>query len=270
MDQYPLYFERQTPFTSLGFGLGTNRLNGNQKAILGIRIKVLDREHRTAIFPKLIFTPSGAQPRTWTLTMIINWPWNVRRSACIQTFCLMTRLSNWQALSRCPMGCRSSLQGWKDENGVKLTWADEPRGCDKSIYPELLGVGRRQGKKFWQILMNGWISLRCLGLPSGTPKKGHQPMHHSLPWGLSGNAWANMTGRSALPSSRATVSLGYIGLYEVATVFYGPNWEHNPEAKHPFDRYHQGYESARGRMVWPVWLPLLIYSTPSESLTDLL
>ena len=30
---------------------------------------------------------------------------------------------------------------------------------------------------------------------------------------------------------RATVSLGYIGLYEVATVFYGPNWEHNSGAK---------------------------------------
>ncbi|WP_330848108.1 anaerobic ribonucleoside-triphosphate reductase, partial [Streptococcus suis] len=30
---------------------------------------------------------------------------------------------------------------------------------------------------------------------------------------------------------RATVSLGYIGLYEVATVFYGGEWETNPEAK---------------------------------------
>ncbi|MGC4440780.1 anaerobic ribonucleoside-triphosphate reductase, partial [Streptococcus suis] len=30
---------------------------------------------------------------------------------------------------------------------------------------------------------------------------------------------------------RATVSLGYIGLYEVASVFYGGEWEHNPEAK---------------------------------------
>ena len=25
--------------------------------------------------------------------------------------------------------------------------------------------------------------------------------------------------------------MGYIGLYEAATLFYGPNWEHNPEAK---------------------------------------
>ena len=29
---------------------------------------------------------------------------------------------------------------------------------------------------------------------------------------------------------RSTVSFGYIGLYETATRFYGPNWEHNQEA----------------------------------------
>ena len=47
----------QTPFTSLGFGLGTNRFEREiQKAILNIRIKGLGSEHRTAIFPKLIFT----------------------------------------------------------------------------------------------------------------------------------------------------------------------------------------------------------------------
>jgi anaerobic ribonucleoside-triphosphate reductase len=28
-------------------------------------------------------------------------------------------------------------------------------------------------------------------------------------------------------NKRATISMGYIGLYETATVFYGPNWEHN-------------------------------------------
>ena len=44
-------------FTSLGFGLGTSRFEREiQKSILNIRIKGLGSEHRTAIFPKLIFT----------------------------------------------------------------------------------------------------------------------------------------------------------------------------------------------------------------------
>src|SRR3712207_4557044 len=47
----------QTPFTSLGFGLGTSWFEREiQKAILTIRINGLGSEHRTAIFPKLIFT----------------------------------------------------------------------------------------------------------------------------------------------------------------------------------------------------------------------
>src|SRR5699024_10533578 len=47
----------QTPFTSLGFGLGTGWFEREiQRAILDIRIEGLGGEHRTAIFPKLIFT----------------------------------------------------------------------------------------------------------------------------------------------------------------------------------------------------------------------
>ncbi len=50
-------FNGQTPFTSLGFGLGTSWLERKiQKAILQIRIAGLGSEKRTAIFPKLIFT----------------------------------------------------------------------------------------------------------------------------------------------------------------------------------------------------------------------
>ena len=47
----------QTPFTSLGFGLGTSWIEKEiQKDILKIRIAGLGKEHRTAIFPKLLFT----------------------------------------------------------------------------------------------------------------------------------------------------------------------------------------------------------------------
>ncbi len=63
---------------------------------------------------------------------------------------------------------------------------------------------------------------------------------------------------------RATVSLGYIGLYEVATVFLWSK-EHNPEAKQITDRYHQGYERQEECLTSMMFS---IYSTMSESLTD--
>ena len=40
-----------------------------------------------------------------------------------------------------------------------------------------------------------------------------------------------------------TVSLGYIGLYEVATVFFGNSWESNPDAKEIHARHHSRYET---------------------------
>ncbi len=67
---------------------------------------------------------------------------------------------------------------------------------------------------------------------------------------------------------RATVSLGYIGLYEVATVFYGPNWEHNPEAKQFTIDIIKDMKARVEEWSDQYDYHFSIYSTPSESLTD--
>lgn len=67
---------------------------------------------------------------------------------------------------------------------------------------------------------------------------------------------------------RATISMGYIGLYEAATMFYGPDWEDNIEAKtFTLDilREMKYYQNAWTNQ-YDIWFS--IYSTPSESLTD--
>ena len=73
---------------------------------------------------------------------------------------------------------------------------------------------------------------------------------------------------SSFKNRRATVSLGYIGLYEVATVFFGNSWEHNPDAKEftldiirDMKRRVEEWSDQYG-------YHFSIYSTPSESLTD--
>ena len=79
----------QTPFTSLGFGLGTNWFEREiQRAILQIRINGLGIEKRTAIFPKLIFTIKrgvNAQPTDPNYD-IKQRHWNAQRNACILMF----------------------------------------------------------------------------------------------------------------------------------------------------------------------------------------
>lgn len=64
----------QTPFVTLGFGLGTDELSRKvQTAILKTRIKGLGKDRITAIFPKLVF--SIKKERIWhhqIQTMILS------------------------------------------------------------------------------------------------------------------------------------------------------------------------------------------------------
>ncbi|EIT3882545.1 anaerobic ribonucleoside-triphosphate reductase, partial [Listeria monocytogenes] len=67
---------------------------------------------------------------------------------------------------------------------------------------------------------------------------------------------------------RSTISIGYIGLYEAATVFYGGEWEGDKEAKNftldivkELKAYADNWKDEYG-----YWFS--VYSTPSESLTD--
>ena len=113
----------QTPFTSLGFGLGTNWFEREiQKAILKIRIQGLGSEHRTAIFPKLIFTlKSGLNLEEGTP----NYDIKQLALECATKRMYPDVLSYDKIIEltgsfKAPMGCRSFLQGWKDENGKEV------------------------------------------------------------------------------------------------------------------------------------------------------
>ena len=67
---------------------------------------------------------------------------------------------------------------------------------------------------------------------------------------------------------RASISLGYIGLHEVATVFYGNDWQSNAEAKNfTLDILREMKEkTTKWSEESGFWFSL--YATPSESLTD--
>ena len=67
---------------------------------------------------------------------------------------------------------------------------------------------------------------------------------------------------------RATVSLGYIGLYEVASVFYGSDWETNSEAKAFTLAIVKAMKNACENWSDEYDYHFSVYSTPSESLTD--
>ena len=264
----------QTPFTSLGFGLGTNRFEREiQKAILNIRIKGLGSEHRTAIFPKLIFTLKRG------LNLEEGSPnYDIKQLAleCATKRMYPDVLSYDKIVEltgsfKVPMGCRSFLQGWKDENGVEVNSGRMNLGVVTVNLPRIALESEGDMNKFWEIfnermnIAEDALVYRVERTKEATPA--NAPILYQ--YGAFGRRLGKEESVDELfKNRRATVSLGYIGLYEVATVFFGNNWENNPEAKeftldiirdmkHRVEEWSDQYG-----------YHFSIYSTPSESLTD--
>ena len=264
----------QTPFTSLGFGLGTNRFEREiQKAILEIRIKGLGSEHRTAIFPKLIFTLKrglNLEPGTpnYDIKQLALECATKRMYPDVLSYDKIVELTG---SFKVPMGCRSFLQGWKDENGVEVNSGRMNLGVVTVNLPRIALESGRDKEKFWQIfnermnIAEDALVYRVERTKEATPA--NAPILYQ--YGAFGKRLGKYDQVDQLfRHRRATVSLGYIGLYEVATVFYGPNWEHNPEAKQFTIDIIKDMKARVEDWSDQYDYHFSIYSTPSESLTD--
>ena len=264
----------QTPFTSLGFGLGISRFEREiQKAILNIRIKGLGSEHRTAIFPKLIFTlKRGLNLEEGTPNYDIKQlALECATKRMYPDVLSFDKIVDLTGSFKVPMGCRSFLQGWKDENGVEVNSGRMNLGVVTVNLPRIALESDGDMNKFWEIfnermnIAEDALVYRVERTKEATPA--NAPILYQ--YGAFGHRLGKEESVDQLfKNRRATVSLGYIGLYEVATVFFGNSWENNPEAKEftldiirDMKRRVEEWSDQYG-------YHFSIYSTPSESLTD--
>ncbi|CYV60664.1 anaerobic ribonucleoside-triphosphate reductase [Streptococcus suis] len=264
----------QTPFTSLGFGLGISWFEREiQKAILNIRIKGLGREGRTAIFPKLIFTVKRG------LNLEPDSPnYDIKQLAieCATKRMYPDMLSYDRIVEltgsfKVPMGCRSFLQGWKDENGQDVTSGRMNLGVVTVNLPRIAMESAGDKDKFWEIfaermaIAKDALIYRVERVKEATPA--NAPILYQ--YGAFGKRLAKTDAvDEVFKNRRATVSLGYIGLYEVATVFYGGEWETNPEAKDFTVDIIKKMKALVEDWSDEYGYHFSVYSTPSESLTD--
>lgn len=264
----------QTPFTSLGFGLGTSWFEREiQKAILNIRIMGLGVEHRTAIFPKLIFTVKRG------LNLEPDSPnYDIKQLAleCATKRMYPDMLSYDKIIEltgsfKAPMGCRSFLQGWKDDNGVEVNSGRMNLGVVTVNLPRIALESQGNLEKFWDLfaermaIAKDALVYRVNRVVEATPA--NAPILYQ--YGAFGKRLEKTDKVNELfKHRRATVSLGYIGLYEVATVFYGSDWETNPEAKTFTVNIIKSMKALCGDWSETYDYHFSVYSTPSESLTD--
>lgn len=264
----------QTPFTSIGFGLGEGWFEREiQKAILNIRIAGLGREKRTAIFPKLLFTIKrgvnlDASDPNYDIKQLALECSTKRMYPDVLNYDKIVEITG---SFKAPMGCRSFLQGWEDETGKEVTSGRMNLGVVTLNLPRIALEAEGDLTTFWRVLderlevMHDALMFRIERCKEAVPA--NAPILY-----LHGAFGRRLTPADAVDElfkdGRATASLGYIGLYEVAAAFYGGQWESIPEAKQlTLDVLRRlGARAAEWKSRYGYHIS--VYATPSESLTD--
>ncbi|MBV7389316.1 anaerobic ribonucleoside-triphosphate reductase [Enterococcus sp. ALS3] len=264
----------QTPFTSLGFGLGTSWFEKEiQKAILQIRIEGLGSEKRTAIFPKLIFTlrdgvnlkPTDPNYEVKELALECA---TKRMYPDILNYDKIVELTG---SFKVPMGCRSFLQGWKDESGEEINVGRMNLGVVTLNLPRIAMEAGGDQDKFWSLLEERLATVKDAMVFRVDRCKEASPANAPIlyQYGAFGKRLnRNESVDELFKNKRATISLGYIGLYEAASAFFGGEWENNSEAKKFTLDILKNLKLHADAWGNEYGYHFSVYSTPSESLTD--
>ena len=264
----------QTPFTSLGFGLGEGYFEREiQKAILKVRINGLGKEKRTAIFPKLIFVlkdglnlkPSDPNYDIKELALTCS---TQRMYPDVLMYDTITKITG---SCKTPMGCRSFLPAWRNEEGELVESGRMNLGVVTLNLPRIAIESKGNKEDFWEIfkerlqICKDALDYRAKRCCEATPQNAPILYMHGA---FGKRLQTEDKVKQLFDNKRSTLSLGYIGLYEVATIFYGGDWEKNQEAKDFTLDIMRYMKECVDKWTTEGDFYYSIYSTPSESLTD--
>lgn len=226
----------QTPFVTLGFGLGEDWFAREiQMAILRVRLGGIGKDKQTAIFPKLVFSIKRG-----TNLEAVDPNYDIKQLALE---CSAKRMYpdvlNYDSLVRLagdfnvPMGCRSFLPAWRDENGNFVNAGRNNLGVVTLNVPRIAIQSGGNRERFWEIFTERMQTVKDALLFRLERIRAAKPENAPIlyKYGAFGKRLDDRQDVDQLfNKERSTISIGYIGLYEAATMFYGGEWEANPEA----------------------------------------
>ncbi|WP_312140522.1 anaerobic ribonucleoside-triphosphate reductase [Pantoea septica] len=265
----------QTPFVTFGFGLGTcwaARLI--QQSILRNRIAGLGKNHKTAVFPKLVFAiREGLNRRPGD----INYDIKQLALECASKRMYPDILNYDQVVKvtgsfKTPMGCRSFL-GVYEENGVEIHDGRNNLGVISLNLPRIALEAQGDEAGFWRLL-DERLSLAKRALMTRIARLEKTKARVAPILYMEGACGVRLNADDEVGpifrNGRASLSLGYIGLHETLNALSGG-------ARHPYDDpalRAKGIEIvSRLRAATDAWKAetgygFSLYSTPSENLCD--
>lgn len=265
----------QTPFTTLGFGLGTGKWEREiQKSILKVRYEGIGLEKRTSIFPKLLFSVKKG------INLEPNNPnYDIKQLAlkCAQKR-IYPDILNYDKLVeitgsfKVAMGCRSFLDRWVNEQGEEVHSGRMNLGVVTINLPRIALESDGDIDNFWDIyeekmkIVHDALQYRIKRCKEAVPANAPIMYQHGA-FGMRLKRTDKV--EKVFEKERATISIGYIGLYEViTTLFNDPDWENRPECKELSLKILEDMHLKAKKWAKEEGIHYSVYSTPSESLTD--
>lgn len=262
----------QTPFVTFNFGLSTGFWGREiQKGILQNRLIGLGEDHRTPVFPKLVFTLKDGINLKKT-----DPNYDIKRLAveCSAKRIYPDILSYEKVMEIygffiSPMGCRSFLTEYRSpETGEVVTYGRRNIGVVSLNLPNI-ALSTSTPEEFMKllderaILVHDGLMYRYNRL-AGTLAKNAPILYQ---YGATGHRLSgNEVVQPIFDNGEATASIGYIGLHEVATKFWGNDWQDNEDAKAFTVGVLERLNYWKSKWADETGIAFSVYGTPAESL----
>lgn len=166
-----------------------------------------------------------------------------------------------------PMGCRSFLTPWKDENGNYKFEGRFNQGVVSLNLPQMGIVARGDEEKFWKIfderLELCYEALMCRHKALEGTTSDVSPIHWQ--YGAIARLEKGEKIDKLLHGGYSTLSLGYIGLYEVTKLMTGVSHT-TPDGEEFALKVMNHLRSATDRWRKETGIHFSLYGTPAESL----
>ncbi len=265
----------QTPFVTFGFGLGTSWASRLiQESILKNRIAGLGKNHKTAVFPKLVFAiKDGLNHKkgepNYDIKQLALECASKRMYPDILNY---DRVVEVTGSFKTPMGCRSFLNPYEENgelvhdgrNNLGVVSLNLPRIAiqakgDKAKFYELLGQRLHLARRALETRINRLEKVKARVAPilymegaCGVRLKADDPISHIF------------------KNGRASISLGYIGVHEAINALFGSD-------NHVYDdqtrreeavKIIETLKNATADWAEETGYAFSLYGTPSENLCN--
>ncbi|MDQ7988875.1 MAG: anaerobic ribonucleoside-triphosphate reductase [Candidatus Dactylopiibacterium sp.] len=265
----------QQPFVTFSFGMGTTwQERAVQRAILEVRIKGMGKEGITPVFPKLVFfIEEGLNLRPTDPNYDIKQLALECASKRMYPDIISAKLNRELTGSSrpvSPMGCRSFLSVWRDEDGREVLDGRNNLGVVSINLPRIAIEAAQDEARFFEILDERLVIARKALMTRIERLEGVKAniapiLYTEGAFGVRLKPDEDIL--TLFRDGRASISLGYIGLHEVALLMSGGEHPFENEALQAFLRrvVARLADTTRRWKQESGW-GFSLYSTPSESL----